>query len=95
MSLENINLEAIVEMSAVEPGPVYVYSVNNEGVHLRKKFASDFTTWVVTHNHFDNLTVIVTGAVPSKNAGDYTRLHYIADYVKPPLSQESEVSSGE
>lgn len=91
MSLENINLEAVVEISAVESGPVYVYTLVTEGIHLRKKVANDFETWVVTHNHFENyISMIVTGAPPTENISDYTLMHHVENFIMPPLPQAPE-----
>jgi hypothetical protein len=90
MSIQDINFEAVVEISAVESGPVYVYTVVTEGIHLRKKVANDFETWIVTCNHFENHTsMIVTGAPPTENASDYTLMHHVENFVKPSLPAET------
>jgi len=86
MELETTNLEA-VETSAVESGPVYIYTVSNKDVNIRKKCAHDFETWVVSHNNVDNNnnSMIVTGAPPVENVSDYTLVHHVEDFVKTPI----------
>jgi hypothetical protein len=80
-------LEIAQRIAPVETGSVRFYSLINTDIHVRKKCTADFEAWIITYNHFDNTTVIITGAAPVENAEDYTLLIHIEDFVKLPLEQ--------
>lgn len=93
MSLQDINFESEAQLYApIQSGAVYFYSMVSTSINIRKKCVNDFSTWVVVYNHFDNLTVIITGDSPDENIGDYTLLHLIENFVKqdPPAPTDPE-----
>ena len=80
----------------VDGEDVYVYSLSNEDINVRKTVANDFETWVVVFNHYDSITVILAGAEPVEHKERYTLLKYLENVVKPePVvapAQQEEVS---
>lgn len=84
-------LEIAQTIAPIETGSVYFYSLINTDINIRKKCVVDFETWIVTYNHFDNATVIITGAIPVENVEDYTLLSHIENFVKLPPEEEQDV----
>lgn len=83
-------LEIAQTIAPVETGSVWFYSLINSDINVRKKCVVDFETWIVTYNHFDNATVIITGAAPVENVEDYTLLNHIENFVKLPPEEALE-----
>jgi hypothetical protein len=63
---------------------VYFYTLNSEGIHIRKTVVGDFNTWVVIYNHYEgNITLIIVGAPPVNNASRYTLVRHLTNVVRP------------
>ena len=63
---------------------VYFYTLNNEGIHIRKTVVGDFNTWVVINNHYEgNISLIIVGAPPVNNASRYTLVQHLQNVVRP------------
>lgn len=89
-SIDQLNFDEIAQTSsAVDQGQVYFYTLDNTGINVRKTIVSDFETWCVIYNHYDTLSLILTGAAPVANQNKYTLVHTIADFIKVPLVFET------
>ena len=67
----------------VENQDIYFYSLMNSNINVRKTVTNDFETWVVVFNHYDTISIIITGAPPITNNERYTLLQYFENFVKP------------
>jgi len=63
---------------------VYFYTLNNEGIHIRKTVVGDFNTWVTVYNHYEgNISLIIVGAPPVNNTSRYTLIQHLQNVVVP------------
>jgi hypothetical protein len=71
---------------------VYFYTLNNEGINIRKTVVNDFNTWVVVYNHYEgNISMIIVGAPPVDNDSRYTLVEHLLNVVRPePVVAEPE-----
>jgi hypothetical protein len=82
--INNLNFLSIAQQVApVDGADVYFYSLSNTDINVRKTVTADFETWIVIYNHFDDTTVILTGAAPLANTDRYTLLQKLDNVVKP------------
>jgi hypothetical protein len=66
--------------------------MSNTDINVRKTVVGDFETWIVIYNHFDDTTVIITGAAPLVNTERYTLVQQLENVIKlEPVVIEPEV----
>ena len=98
-----INLEQFAEINFLEIAQAYVveensdiyfYARSNLEINLRNEMTNDFTTWVMSYNHYEgNVSLIVAGQPPTKNVDVYTLVSHLENVTKPepsePISEET------
>jgi hypothetical protein len=81
--INNLDFLSIAQQVApVDGADVYFYAMSNEDINVRKTAVGDFETWIVIYNHFDDTTVIITGAAPLINTERYTLVQKLDNVVK-------------
>lgn len=82
--INSLDFLSIAQQAApVDGADVYFYAIGNQAINVRKTVVSDFDTWIVIYNHFDDTTVILTGAAPVTNTERYTLLQKLDNVVRP------------
>ena len=81
--INNLDFLSIAQQAApVDGADVYFYSLSNANINVRKTVTADFETWAVIYNHFDDTTVILTGAAPVANTERYTLVQQLENVIK-------------
>lgn len=75
-------LDIAQQVTPVDGADVYFYILNNENINVRKTVVGDFDTWIVIYNHYDDASLILTGAAPTSNAERYTLVQKLDNVVK-------------
>ena len=91
--INNLDFLSIAQQAApVDGADVYFYAMSNTDINIRKTVVGDFETWIVIYNHFDDTTVIITGAAPLVNTERYTLVQKLENVIKlEPVVIELEV----
>ena len=85
-------LDIAQQVAPIDGADVYFYAMSNEDINVRKTVVGDFETWIVIYNHFDDTTVIITGAAPLANTERYTLVQKLDNVIKlAPVVIEPEV----